>query len=89
LQRLHTDIFEVAWPDDIDAVVEYPDGSLSITSADEYACITLAAHRHTFTAQFLSKVSEHADKRLTQPLAPVARMSFLLTKAKKLIFRAY
>ena len=61
----------MGWPEESSAVVELSDGSLRLTSVDNYATVTLAPHKQTFTAEFLCRMSENSGKK-RQPLPPVA-----------------
>lgn len=59
-QKLHADITEIAWPSELthQQVETLEDGSVVLTSQDEYATVTLAANHKLFTVRYLAKVSQ-------------------------------
>ena len=62
--RLHADVTEVSWPANFETglINRLPDGSTVIKSLNEYASVTLASHKQSFTFRYLGKIGLTSSK---------------------------
>lgn len=57
MQQLYSNIVEAAWPSGTDEAEVLQDGSIRLTSQDEFASLVLSPHGRDFTVCYLSKTS--------------------------------